>query len=287
MPAQPSKSGIPAAVRDAALRGEPDRYLAATLAPSSQKMALAAIAAFSAELQRIPATVSQPMLGDIRLQWWRETIQGDAKGLSGHPVADALVEAQRRHSIDRDLLMQMIDAREFDLSGGLPQDDRAMSAYFEAIEGSAFRASLKVFEVDATSADALAASAGLAYGIARATCRLPMLVHNGGVPLPADRLRRAGIDPATLAEQPPARQTSIAVQQVAEELKVQALEELAAVRFKARKLSRLQRTALLPLVMVEPYFRAQSGRALLEEMIEVSPLVRCIRMGVAHVRGRL
>ena len=57
---------VAAEVRDAAMRGEPDRYLAATLAPPEARADLAAIAAFAAELGRIPATVSESMLGVSR-----------------------------------------------------------------------------------------------------------------------------------------------------------------------------------------------------------------------------
>ena len=94
---QPSLGDIPREIRDSAVRTEPDRYLAATLAARPVRPALAAIAAFASELARIPATVSEPTLGDIRLQWWRDTLAAgrasQRRVLSGHPIADALVEA--------------------------------------------------------------------------------------------------------------------------------------------------------------------------------------------------
>jgi phytoene synthase len=288
MTASPTAATIPPEVREAALRGEPDRYLAATLAPPAARPALAAIAAFSAELARIPATVSEPLLGEIRLQWWRDTLAEARGGLrSGHPVADALADAERRHSLAPELLAAMIEARELDLAGGMPQDEQGLAAYLEATEGHPFRLGLHVLGARHAEDEPLATAAGLAYGIARALGRLPMLLHNGGFPLPADRLRAAGVDPARLAEAPAQAGFEDGIVRVAGEMRERARSALAMLRGRWRHLPPHARPALLPLVMVEPYFRAQSGRSLLVEMADVSPLSRVLRIGVAHVTGRL
>lgn len=275
-------------VKAAALNGEPDRYLAATLAPLEARPALVAIAAFSAELARIPAMVSEPMLGEIRLQWWRDALEGGRRGLqSGHPVADALADAERQHGLAADALTAMIDVREQDLAGEPPEDDPGLGAYLEATEGRAFRLALDVLGARRAEDRALAPAAGLAYGIARSLCCLPMLLRNGGLPLPADRLRAAGLDPGRLASEPagPAREEAIA--RVAGDLRVAARAALATVRARWETLPRQLRPALLPLVMVEPYFQAQSGRSLLVEMTDVSLLARVLRIGAARLTGRI
>lgn len=286
--AEAGTAAVTLALREAAMQGEPDRYLAATLAPAEARGALAAIAAFAAELGRIPATVSEPLLGDIRLQWWRDALsEGRRGGRSGHPVADALSEAARRHGLPLDQLMAMIDARELDLSGGLPQDDAGLAAYLEATEGNPFRLAMRVLGAGDAETALVASNAALAYGIARALGRLPMLLHNGGLPLPAHRLKEAGLDPAGLGESPPARDTLLATARVADGLRARSREALAAVRGQWRVLPRRLRPSLLPLAMVEPYFRAQSGVMLLVEMADVSPLTRAMRIGAAHLTGRL
>lgn len=276
------------ALREAAMRGEPDRYLAATLAPTEARHALVAIAAFAAELARIPATVSEPALGDIRLQWWRDVLEDGCRGgRSGHPVADAICDAARRHDLPSDLLMAMIDAREFDLSGALPQDDAGMAAYLEAAEGHPFRLAMRVLGAGEAEAGPVATDAALAYGIARALVRLPMLLHNGGFILPAHRLRQAGLDPARLKDSPAAPDSLKATALVGVAIGGRAREALAAVRGRWGVLTRRLRRSLLPLAMVEPYLRAQSGLRLPIEMADVPPLVRVLRIGAAHLTGRL
>ncbi len=279
---------IPAEVREAAMRSEPDRYLAATLAPRSARPALAAIAALAAELARIPATVSEPALGDIRLQWWRDTLAAARAGTrSGHPIADAVGDAMQRHSLAHESLAAMIDAREFDLSGGLPQDDAGLAAYLEATEGHAFRLGLGIVGAPADLIPAIAGPAGIAYGLARSLGRLPMLLHNGGLPLPADRLRAAGVEPDALAAPSRTPEVVAGVGQVATGLTALARASLSQARACIGSLPRPMRAALLPLAMVEPYFRSQSGRPHLKHMAVVTPLSRVVRIGIAHVTGRL
>ena len=59
----------------AARAHERDRYLAALLGPRPIRRDLIALAAFAGEVGRIPAFVTEPMMGRIRLQWWRERLE--------------------------------------------------------------------------------------------------------------------------------------------------------------------------------------------------------------------
>ncbi len=92
--AAPDHSGY---IRDLVRAGDQDRYWSALLAPEPARGDLLALYAFHLELARIPGQISQPQLGEIRLQWWRDAL---AAALSGedadHPVLIALVEADQR-----------------------------------------------------------------------------------------------------------------------------------------------------------------------------------------------
>ncbi len=277
-----------AAIRDAAMAAEPDRYLAATLAPSHARQPLAVLAAFAAELARIPATVSEPMLGSIRLQWWRDAIeQAPAGERTGHPVADALTGVVRAHHLDTGLLLAMIEAREFDLSGALHSDDQGLLAYLEATEAHPFRLSLAATGVDTPAANELATTAGRAYGLARSLTRLPMLWHNGGLPLTAERLRQAGVDTTALVASPPPAALDAALSPIVTDLAAIARTELAKVRAAWPALTPAARAVLLPLAMVEPYFRLLRHQPRLDRMAQVSPLSRTARIGLAYLMRRI
>jgi len=69
-------------------RADPDRYFASLFAPAEIRPYLFALYAFNHELARIGETVHEPMMGQIRLQWWREAIDGARRGQSGRRSSD-------------------------------------------------------------------------------------------------------------------------------------------------------------------------------------------------------
>ena len=81
MPAAPDASQDLAA-REAARANEYDRYLAALLAPKAARPGLIALAAFQGEVARAVETVNEPIMGEIRLQWWRDALPGLRDGAS-------------------------------------------------------------------------------------------------------------------------------------------------------------------------------------------------------------
>lgn len=55
-------------------------YAALQFAPADKRPALVAVFAYLAEIARVRSLVSEPMPGEIRLQWWRDTLSGTAHG---------------------------------------------------------------------------------------------------------------------------------------------------------------------------------------------------------------
>src|SRR5690349_19421999 len=78
-------------------RHDRDRYQTALFAPADRREALLALYAFNYEIARVRETVTQPMLGQIRLQWWREVLDTAYAGTPprNHSVAIALTAAIR------------------------------------------------------------------------------------------------------------------------------------------------------------------------------------------------
>jgi len=101
-----------------------DRYVAALLLPRKHREALIVLAAFGAELQRIPNIASEPMMAAIRMQWWRDELSAAAANngagqqevrRTGHQLCDALVETAGSYNLPFGLLQGMIDAAETEL----------------------------------------------------------------------------------------------------------------------------------------------------------------------------
>lgn len=87
-------------------------YLAALGGQATRRAGLLAVWAFEAELARIPATVNEPMMGRIRLQWWLDVLPGVAGGRApSHPVARALEPL----NLQLDHLRALAECHNFDL----------------------------------------------------------------------------------------------------------------------------------------------------------------------------
>ena len=99
-----------------AFEKDKDRFLVAMTAPELVRESLFALLAFNHEIAKTRESVSEIMLGQIRLQWWREAVEECFEGTPRrHEVVQPLHEAVAHHQLSRDLLDRMIDAREQDI----------------------------------------------------------------------------------------------------------------------------------------------------------------------------
>jgi 15-cis-phytoene synthase len=95
-------------------RHDPDRFLTALFAPPEKRDALLALYAFNHELARAREVASEPPLALIRLQWWREVVEGDLKR---HEVATPLSRAIADGTLKPSDLLPVIEAREIEVYG--------------------------------------------------------------------------------------------------------------------------------------------------------------------------
>lgn len=151
-----------------------DRYLASLFAPDGARQRLQALYAFNAEITRIPTLVSEPQLGEIRQQWWIDTL---ATGASGHPVAEALIAARFPPAP----LKQLITAHAFDLYDDVMPDLPALELYLGETSSVIIQLAALVLDREAAPNAAEAAGlAGVAYGLARLLAqRQPKFVPPG------------------------------------------------------------------------------------------------------------
>jgi phytoene synthase len=182
-------------VAAAAKLGEPDRYLAALLAPAQEREALLALAAFSAELARIPFAASrEPAMGTIRLRWWRDALELPAGLRTGSEVADSVRAVARSRELPLALLEAQVDAHELRLETGPLADEAAFQGLLWKAEGTQFALAAHVLGATASSGvQAASVAAGGAYGLARLLMDLPRSLSLGRVPLAQPQLAAAGL----------------------------------------------------------------------------------------------
>lgn len=146
-----------------------DRYLSALFAPDEKRSQLLALYAFNAEVARIPAAVSEPSLGLIRLQWWRDTVASLYAGGSGagHPVAEALAGAIAAGQLPERALTDLLTAHEFDLYDERMPDLTTLEAYLGETQSRLIQMAAMILDRQAApKASEAAGLAGVAYGLA-------------------------------------------------------------------------------------------------------------------------
>ncbi len=265
---------------------DPARYLTALLAPRHARAGLLALYAFNTELARIPGLVSEPQLGEIRLQWWRDAL-GDMGGdvSSGAPVADALGLAIRTYDLPRAMLLGMIDARSADLDGGGFADFQALKAYLYKSQGAVFALGAHILGGGAGDFARVANAAGLAYGLAELLRNLPRDTAAGRVMAPLGLLQEHKLDPELLL----AGEAGKRIHPVVAELAREARAALEAARKELALCDKSARPAFAPLKLVEPILDAVEApdRNPLRDIAEINPLMRFWRLWRAARSGRV
>ncbi|WCL52844.1 squalene/phytoene synthase family protein [Gimibacter soli] len=136
-----------------------DRYVMALFAPSGLQPQLFALLACNHEIAKTRESVSDPMIGEIRLQWWQEAIEGLIVGEGReHPVVTGLATVKDLSAI-APLLFSLIEARRSDLDEIGLADFLALQAYTAAVGGKLNEAVAIVLGTKADSEGARAARA--------------------------------------------------------------------------------------------------------------------------------
>ncbi|MGE5269134.1 MAG: phytoene/squalene synthase family protein [Thiohalocapsa sp.] len=176
-----------------------DRYQTALFAPAARREALFALYAFNYEVARIRESVTEPMLGQIRLQWWREAVAAAYAGEPprAHIVAEPLTAAIRAHGLSRTLLDRLIDAREQDLADAAPATLAALEEYADGTAATVVRLALQIlgFDVAYPHPDAPPQAGEGADGAAPSPSSLPRWRGRAGmgVTATADAAHNVGI----------------------------------------------------------------------------------------------
>ncbi|MEE7463265.1 phytoene synthase [Methylobacterium sp. UNC300MFChir4.1] len=234
--------------------GDPDRYYATLFAPAAARPHLFALYAFSLTIARVREAVSNPMAGEIRLQWWRDALQGEARGdVRANPVAAALEEAIRANRLGRQPFVDLIDARVFDLYEDPMPRVNDLEGYCGETASALFRlASLVIGNGTEPGGAGAAGHAGVAYGITGLLRALPWHARAGQVYLPADILGRYGVTREDIVT----GRGGPGLRRACADLRALARQHLKAFEAARPTIAPSAGAAFLPTALVEPYLAA-------------------------------
>jgi 15-cis-phytoene synthase len=155
------------------------RYASTLFVPADRRRALLALYAFNVEISRVRDQVSQPLPGEIRLQWWTDMLVGEGQrgaegsGAEGNPVAAELRRAIANFHLPVDPLSRLIDEHQFDLYNDPMPTLAALEGYLTETTSALFALAARIAGSPFIEAEHLARHAGLAQGFTNVIAALP------------------------------------------------------------------------------------------------------------------
>jgi len=152
-----------------------ERYASTLFVDADKRRALLALYAFNVEISRVREQVSQPLPGEIRLQWWTDMLAGAGHGgVEGNPVAAELLLAIRTYSLPVAPLSRLIEEHLFDLYNDPMPSMAALEGYIDDTMSALYALGADIMGRPSDEIDHLARHAGLAQGLVRVIAALPV-----------------------------------------------------------------------------------------------------------------
>jgi 15-cis-phytoene synthase len=174
-------------------RSDPDRYFATLFAPAERRPLLFVLYAFNHEIARAAEVAREPMMAEIRLQWWRDAIEEARDGrASAQPAAIGLSELLKQSGISPENLVALIDARAAEISSAPFADLAALETHADATSVALMRIAASLLHSN-TSVEEMTRESGRAYAIAGILRAIPFHAARSKTFLPADLLAAEGL----------------------------------------------------------------------------------------------
>jgi len=270
---------------DQVRRFDHDRYLCTLFIPGQARPHVLALHAFNVEVARVHELVREPMMGLIRLQWWREVVEGAREGVTReHPVALGLAEAVRAGGLPLEPFERLLVARESDFQEEPPQDLAALEGYAEATSSTLVELVLAVLGLNAGGAREAGHHIGIAWALTGLLRAVPIHASRRRSFLPRDLVERAGLDVESVF----AGRPGSGLREVVEQIAARAREHLDAARALRREMPNEAVPALLQAVLADRYLDRleAAGFAPFDASVQASPGDRALRLLWAALRRR-
>ncbi len=228
-----------------------DRYLAGLFIPAEKRRHVFALYAFSHEIARVRDRIREPLPGEMRLQWWRDALDAEARGdAAANPIAAALVDTIERFALPRQAFRNLVDARAFDLYDDPMPSVGDLEGYCGETSSALIRLACLVLAggKDIGGADA-AGHAGVAYALTGLLRAFPWHARRGQLYVPRDVLVRHGAARETIL----AGEDSAPLRAALADMRALARSHLTAIAAARASLPASVAPAFLPVALTPLY----------------------------------
>jgi phytoene synthase len=188
------------------------RYASTLFVPTDLRRPLLALYAFNVEISRVREQVTQPLPGEVRMQWWTDMLTGAGHGgVEGNPVAAELLLTIRNFQLPVDSLTRLIEEHQFDLYNDPMPSMAALEGYINDTAAALFMLGAAIAARPSPEIEHLARHAGLAQGFLQVIANLPFDAARRQlfVPLQALQQHGSGIEEVFAGKQTPKLRAAI------------------------------------------------------------------------------
>ncbi len=236
-----------------------DRFLTAVLAPKAARDSLLALYAFNVEVARVRESVSESLIGQMKLQWWRDVVAAVFEGKptpKGNPVVDAIAATITAHNLSRSHFEALLDARAQDMTDETPPDLEALEIYADGTSASLTLLALEVLGARDDASKQAGRHVGIAWALTGMLRAVLFHARANRFLLPQDLMAAASLTSHDLHERRNATKISTVVAQIAE----RAGEHIAKARALRGQVDRKGLAALLPATLADGYLKGLARR---------------------------
>jgi phytoene synthase len=224
-----------------------DRFIASLFAPAEHRGAVYALYAFNSEVTRVREAAREPLPGEIRLQWWSDVINRERdEEARANPVASALLTTIERYRLSSAKLIDLVEARRFDLYDDPMATLADLEAYASKTSSALFALAAQILA--GADVEAVSAPAGIAFAIAGLLRAFPRHAARGQLYVPMELLDRHQVRPHDIF----AGRSSAGLQAALAELRDVGSRHLDTAHQRMAALTRQAMPALLPVALVRP-----------------------------------
>jgi NADH dehydrogenase [ubiquinone] 1 alpha subcomplex assembly factor 6 len=263
---------------------DPERWLALLLAPRAAQPDLVALYGFNLEIAKIREITREPLIGAMRLQWWRDAIEAIFTGarIPHHGVAQKLAGTIHGRGLPRAPFDALLDARELDLELEGPADLAALETYAAATGGGLAELAVRVLGATEPPAIEAARHIGTGWALLGTVRAIPFLATLQRTMLPADLRRAHGVSTNALFE----GRAGLDVAPMVEPIAARARASFEAGRALRKAVPRRARSALLLATLADAHL-ADLARAGYDPFRLPEPRKdAALRLGWRWLRGR-
>jgi phytoene synthase len=186
---------------------DPDRRMAALFAEPALRGRLFTLYAFYHEIAKVPDTVSEAVVGEMRLAWARDAVAdlfADPPKVRRHDIYEALSELREAPGApDQDTLTELVEARAADLGQGPFPTKEDRRDYVDRTAVTLMRAAARLLKPDldlGAEPGAAIMAAGRLWGFTGLLRAFPALCEAGRPPFTADELAASKLDEMDLSK---------------------------------------------------------------------------------------